>query len=112
VTGQYLAVAWKDGWLRRISLSLSESADFFDRIFWVWHKKCWWLPPVFGDGYTPWDVGRFYFLGPASHKKQNTKDILSTMALIAAPYNHPFHSNLEYFDQEEQSPKKPATCTQ
>jgi hypothetical protein len=31
---------------------------------------------VFKNGYTPWDVGHFYFLGPASQQqKYNTKDI-------------------------------------
>jgi hypothetical protein len=114
VTGQLLAGAGEEGWWRRISLSLSESAGFFNSRFWLWHNKFWWIPSVFENGYIPWDVGHFYFLGPASQQKntQHQGHIASTMAPVIAPYNHPFYSDFEYFDQEKQSPKIPGTCTQ
>jgi hypothetical protein len=114
MTGQLLAAAGEEGWWRRISLSLSESADFFNSRFWLWHKKLWLLPPVFKNGYNPWDVGHFYFLGLASQqqKTQHQGHIVSTMAFVIVPYDHPCFSNFEYFDQEEQSPKIPGTCAQ
>jgi hypothetical protein len=43
---------------------------------------------------------------------QNQQHIASTMAVAIVSYDHPFYSNFEYFDQEEQSPKNPGTCTQ
>jgi hypothetical protein len=102
VTGKLLPAAGEDGWWQWISLSLSESADCFNSIFWLRHKKFWWPPPVFENGCTPWDVGHFYF---------HQQHIASTMVLVIAPYDHSFYSNFEYFDQEEQSPKKSETCT-
>jgi hypothetical protein len=65
---------------------------------------------------SEWDVGHFYFLGAASQQKnttpQNQGHIASTMAVAIASYDHPFYSNFEYFDREEQSPKNLGTCTQ